>query len=104
MDPPGMSQDSEEYAERLRRSPFHNRRQWAGPPTDYVWFTKYRLMLNYTYLQLTRLGLLPAQRFLLCHLAANAAEEMYRVSAVDVPFPSVGDPVDPRELSLRGAQ
>ncbi len=38
-------------------------------------FALYRLMINYTYLQLTRLGVTPGQRFLLCHLAANTVEE-----------------------------
>lgn len=48
------------------------------------WFASYRLMLNYTYLQLTRLGISPAERFLLCHLAANAVEDAFGVSALDV--------------------
>lgn len=47
-------------------------------------FTLYRLMLNYTYLHLTRLGLTPAERYLLCHLAADAAEERYGVTATDL--------------------
>jgi hypothetical protein len=40
-------------------------------------------MLNLTYLMLTRLGISPAERFLLCHLAANAVEDQYGVSAID---------------------
>jgi len=45
------------------------------------WFRLYRVMLNYTYLHLTRLGVRPAERFLLCHLAAAAVEHRYGVSA-----------------------
>jgi Lantibiotic biosynthesis dehydratase C-term len=97
---PGPRQDSEEYAERLRRSPLHRARE--DVEVDQVWFAKFRLMLNYAYLHLTRLGLAPSERFLLCHLAANAAEELFGRSAADVVFPAPGDPADPRELVLRG--
>jgi hypothetical protein len=44
-------------------------------------FTLYRLALNYTYLYLTRIGLRPFDRYLLCHLAAGAAEARYGISA-----------------------
>ena len=47
-------------------------------------FLRYRLMLNYTYLHLTRLGVPGLNRYLLCHLAANAVEEVYGVSALDL--------------------
>jgi hypothetical protein len=47
-------------------------------------FLRYRLMLNYTYLHLTRLGVPGLHRYLLCHLAANAVEEVYGVSALDL--------------------
>jgi hypothetical protein len=46
------------------------------------WFASYRLVLNYTYLHLTRLGVRPAERFLLGHLAANAVEQAYGVSTL----------------------
>lgn len=52
-----------------------------GPPTQ---FATYRLLLNYTYLQLTRLGITPFERLLLCHLAANAVEERYGCSALQL--------------------
>jgi hypothetical protein len=45
-------------------------------------FALYRTMLNYTYLYLTRLGVTPVQRFRLCHLAANAVEDVYGVSTM----------------------
>ncbi|WP_329576374.1 hypothetical protein OG500_03405 [Kitasatospora sp. NBC_01250] len=47
-------------------------------------FLRYRLMLNYTYLHLTRLGVPGLTRYLLCHLAANAVEEVYGVSALQL--------------------
>jgi Lantibiotic biosynthesis dehydratase C-term len=47
-------------------------------------FQRYRLALNLLYLNLTRLGLAPVQRFRLCHLAANAVEDAYGVSALDL--------------------
>jgi hypothetical protein len=46
-------------------------------------FKRYRLLLNYTYLHLARLGIMGNRRFLLCHLAANAVEEARGVNAVE---------------------
>jgi Lantibiotic biosynthesis dehydratase C-term len=46
-------------------------------------FKRYRLVLNYTYLHLARLGVLGNRRFLLCHLAANAVEEALGVNAIE---------------------
>lgn len=46
-------------------------------------FALSRLLINYTYLHLTRLGVTPSERFLLCHLAANAVEDCYDVSALE---------------------
>ncbi|MEU9114603.1 thiopeptide maturation pyridine synthase [Streptomyces sp. NPDC048483] len=47
-------------------------------------FTRYRLLLNLTYLQLTRLGVSPEERFLLCHLAASAGEEFSGISSEEL--------------------
>jgi hypothetical protein len=47
-------------------------------------FLHYRMALNYTYLHLTRLGLVPMERFRAGHLLANAVEAGYGVSAVDL--------------------
>jgi lantibiotic biosynthesis dehydratase-like protein len=47
-------------------------------------FVAYRLMVNLTYLHLTRLGVTPIERLLLCHLAANAVEERYGISAFEL--------------------
>jgi hypothetical protein len=45
-------------------------------------FQRYRVVLNYTYAFLTRMGLLPRERCLLCYLAAEAIEDVYDVSAI----------------------
>ncbi|MEU7837737.1 thiopeptide maturation pyridine synthase [Nonomuraea sp. NPDC049129] len=45
-------------------------------------FLRYRVLINYTYLQNTRLGITPPARFRICHLAANAVEEVYDLSAL----------------------
>jgi hypothetical protein len=78
-----------EGTERVRTdiSPFHQKLLanpgWSvlreSPP-----FLVYRVMLNLTYLMLTRIGIAPAERFLLGHLAANAVEECYGVSAFEL--------------------
>ncbi|MFG2720065.1 thiopeptide maturation pyridine synthase [Streptomyces sp. NPDC048416] len=47
-------------------------------------FLRYRLMLNYTYLHLSRLGLSGLTRYLLCHLAADAVEDVYGVTALEL--------------------
>ncbi|MFE9749487.1 thiopeptide maturation pyridine synthase [Saccharothrix saharensis] len=44
---------------------------------------RHRFLLNCTYLQISRLGLTPFQRFRTCHAAANAVEEVHGISAVD---------------------
>jgi hypothetical protein len=46
-------------------------------------FKRYRLVLNYTYLHMARLGIMGYARFRLCHLAANAVEEALGISAID---------------------
>jgi ribosomal protein S12 methylthiotransferase accessory factor YcaO-like protein len=46
-------------------------------------FSRYRLLINYTYLQINRLGLTPPERFRLCHLAANAVEDLYNYNAIN---------------------
>ncbi|MFD5066806.1 thiopeptide maturation pyridine synthase [Streptomyces sp. NPDC058369] len=96
MDPPWAgrtSLDDPEVAELARRSTFHNHRRPEGVEVDRLWFDQYRLTLNYTYLHLTRLGLSPVERFLLCHLAANTAEDLYGVPATGVLLPAPGEPV-----------
>jgi Lantibiotic biosynthesis dehydratase C-term len=70
------------------RSAFHReldgeRRRGRGF-AQATWFLQYRVMLNYLYLFLTKLGVTPGERYLLCHLAASAVEEAFGVSAFDV--------------------
>ncbi|MFI5913343.1 thiopeptide maturation pyridine synthase [Dactylosporangium sp. NPDC051541] len=81
-------------------SAFHRRLytnpRWAQTRAS-VDFQVYRLMLNLTYLHLTRLGITPVERFLLCHLAANAVEEEHGIRAIDL----VGPPPDPRAEAVR---
>jgi hypothetical protein len=70
----------------MQASPYH-RAALSDPRTvelsNTPVFMVYRLMLNLTYLHLTKLGIAPAERFLLCHLAANAVEELYGISAFE---------------------
>jgi hypothetical protein len=47
-------------------------------------FLRYRVVLNYTYLHLTRMGLTPLDRFRLAHFIANAVEDVYDVSSDDL--------------------
>jgi hypothetical protein len=80
------------YAPGIRldpaRSAFHRevdgeRRRGRGS-AQATWFLQYRVMLNYLYLFLTKLGVRPGERYLLCHLAASAVEGAFGVSAFDV--------------------
>ncbi|MBC3841183.1 hypothetical protein GXW82_15420 [Streptacidiphilus sp. 4-A2] len=77
----------------LTASPMH--RAIAGSPAykEMMYrdprFLRYRLMLNYTYLHLSRLGIPGLTRYLLCHLAANAVEEVYGVSALQLVLATV---------------
>ncbi|SCL44845.1 Lantibiotic biosynthesis dehydratase C-term [Micromonospora citrea] len=69
-------------------SPFHQElfatSAWQEQTEATEWFLSYKLVLNYTYLHLTRLGVNPVERFLLCHLAACAVEQAHGMSAVDL--------------------
>jgi hypothetical protein len=47
-------------------------------------FKSYRLVLNYTYLHLARLGISGYARFRLCHLAADAVEQALDVDAFEL--------------------
>src|SRR5205807_1003772 len=68
-------------------SPFHRElesaERWRRDIRQSRDFAVYRVVLNCTYLHMTRLGLLPVERFLLCHLAAEAVEAAYGVSALE---------------------
>lgn len=47
-------------------------------------FSQYRVLLNYTYLHLTRMGLTPLDRFYVCHATARSVEEAFGVSALEL--------------------
>ncbi|WP_077191410.1 thiopeptide maturation pyridine synthase [Streptomyces lydicus] len=49
---------------------------------DDAWFASFRLVMNYLYLHLNRLGLAPVDRGLLCHLAARTVESVHGTSAI----------------------
>lgn len=57
-------------------------------------FLGFRLMLNYLYLHLNRVGIRPFERFTLCHLAANTVEEHFGISADDL-VARTSRPADP---------
>ncbi|MFI1966513.1 thiopeptide maturation pyridine synthase [Streptomyces pathocidini] len=67
-------------------SEFHRLLQTDHGHADFLWtdhwFASFRLMVNYLYIHLNRLGLGPVDRGLLCHLAANTVEGVHGVSAV----------------------
>src|SRR5829696_214985 len=46
-------------------------------------FRRYRLLLNLLYLHLTRLGVRPVDRYLLCHLVACSVEERHGLDSVE---------------------
>lgn len=85
--PIGPSADAEVGFELPELSPFH-RVLLENPAWDRTQrsmsFLEYRLMINLTYLLLSRLGVTPVERFLLGHLVANAVEDAYGVSAVEL--------------------
>ncbi|WP_436960481.1 thiopeptide maturation pyridine synthase [Streptomyces sp. SudanB182_2057] len=69
-----------------RTSEFHAVLRSDHGHEDFVrtddWFASFRLVMNYLYLHLTRLGLKPVDRALLCHLAALTVEAVHGVDAV----------------------
>jgi hypothetical protein len=70
--------------EDIVESTFHRalaRTRWWPEVRRSPAFGHYRLMINCTYLQMTRIGVRPIDRYLLCHLIANAVEDVYDRSA-----------------------
>ncbi|MFI9359222.1 thiopeptide maturation pyridine synthase [Streptomyces lydicus] len=67
-------------------SEFHQLLQSDHGHTDFLaddaWFASFRLVMNYLYLHLNRLGLAPVDRGLLCHLAAHTVEGVHGTTAV----------------------
>ncbi|MFI6093059.1 lantibiotic dehydratase C-terminal domain-containing protein [Streptomyces sp. NPDC051218] len=63
----------------LRRSTFHHSLQrdprWLTAAAQDPVLRLHRVLINWGYLHMTRLGVLPAQRLTLCHLVAELAEQ-----------------------------
>jgi hypothetical protein len=74
--------------ELLQHSPFHRALQHNPGRLEFMredlGFLGYRLMLNYLYLFLGRVGILPFERFLSCYLVAAAVEDLFDLSATDL--------------------
>jgi hypothetical protein len=85
--PIGPAGDFADEFDLAALSPFH-RVLLANPSWDQtqrsMGFLEYRLMVNLTYLMMSRLGITPVERFLLGHLAANAVEDAYGISAMEL--------------------
>nr|WP_055510031.1 thiopeptide maturation pyridine synthase [Nonomuraea pusilla] len=84
---PGASLMTSRWSGSIDDSPFHRElyatRTWSEL-RGATWFQVFRLLTNYTYLQLTRLGVNPAERYLLCHLIAGLVEARYGMTALEV--------------------
>lgn len=78
-EPPAPQREPSELQRLVFDSPAYHAAIFASPA-----FRRYRVLLNYTYLHLTRLGLTPLDRFRTCHLLANAVEDVYGLSGLDV--------------------
>ncbi|WP_187415198.1 thiopeptide maturation pyridine synthase [Nonomuraea sp. PA05] len=76
--PPPGHRDPSELQRLVFDNPAYHEAIFATPA-----FRRYRVLLNYTYLHLTRLGLTPLDRFMTCHLLADAVEEVYGLSGLD---------------------
>ncbi|WP_192581499.1 thiopeptide maturation pyridine synthase [Micromonospora sp. AMSO12t] len=90
------SATTDEVRTRFRElSPFHRalaeNEHWLTVVRPSVEFALFRLSLNLMYLQFTRMGLSPENRYFLCHLVAGAAEARAGRTAVDV-VPALGAP------------
>jgi hypothetical protein len=85
-DPDDADPDGER-ARFISASPFHqaldSTRFWPQLRESIV-FLRFRFAVNCLYLTLTRLGVTPVDRFRLCHWVANAVEDAYGVSAIDM--------------------
>ncbi|MGW3348738.1 thiopeptide maturation pyridine synthase [Nonomuraea rubra] len=77
-DPPAPHREPSELQRLVFDNPAYHAAIFADPA-----FRRYRVLLNYTYLHLTRLGLTPLDRFRTCHLLADAVEDVYGLSGLD---------------------
>ncbi len=71
-----------------QHSDFHRdlgrNQQWQSSVRHNAWFARYRLVLNFAYLHLTKLGLSPHHRFYTCYLLAQAAQDLTGTTASDI--------------------
>lgn len=69
-------------------SPFHSslreNESWQTTTATSDWFAQYRLALNLTYLHLTKHGLTPHQRFMLCHHIGRSIETITGISSIEL--------------------
>ncbi|MER7166062.1 thiopeptide maturation pyridine synthase [Micromonospora sp. NPDC000207] len=75
-----------EFHDVLRETPDHHREVLSQ-----VWFRCHRLAINQLYSHLSRIGIVPTQRYLLCHLVARTVEEEYDISPVALARQFVAD-------------
>lgn len=72
--------------EQTRHSAFHRTLRDSGDfertLREAPWFLRYRVALNLLYLHLARIGVRPVDRFLYCHVVADAVERACGVDAV----------------------
>lgn len=80
----GMPEMSQAFQQNLAYSAFHSALESNQENKQALyqdsWFQAYRLMLNLLYLHVSRLGLRPVDRFLLCHLVANTVEQAFDIN------------------------
>jgi hypothetical protein len=91
VDGPALPRSTESWRERLNDPHASEYLKLAASSRNYVHkvlngkrFLRFRVVLNQTYFYMTRLGLTPVNRYLLCHLVANAVEDAYSVSAINL--------------------
>ncbi|MFI6708886.1 thiopeptide maturation pyridine synthase [Nonomuraea sp. NPDC050478] len=91
-DPPAPHYEPNELQRLIYENPAYHAAVFTDPR-----FLRYRVLLNYTYLHLTRLGLTPLDRFRACHLLADAVEDVYGLSGLDAlrRFAGSGEPTEP---------
>ncbi|KXK60305.1 hypothetical protein AWW66_19490 [Micromonospora rosaria] len=75
-----------EFHDILRETTAHRREVLSQ-----VWFRCHRLAINQLYSHLSRIGIVPTQRYLLCHLVARTVEEEYDISPVALARQFVND-------------
>ncbi|PWV52811.1 thiopeptide maturation pyridine synthase [Nocardiopsis sp. L17-MgMaSL7] len=82
----GGAEGGDATEEQTRHSDFHRTLRGSGDfertLREAPWFLRYRVALNLLYLHLARIGVRPVDRFLYCHVVADAVEQACGVDAV----------------------